>query len=143
MLGEMSLARLVEMGVDVYVPRVRSVAAPTVAPSPRAGPRITLLARANSAAEKALVADVGRALRFAGRDSVLESNAGAALGDAAGWVAFGDPLARAAGAALPVERRNTVPSVATSDIGALPGDAAAKRALWAELKRLARALGRG
>ena len=146
MLDEMSLARLAEMGVDVYVPR--AAPAPAVAAGPETprraqGARVALLARAGDAAAKALVADVGRALRFARVENALESKADARLGEAAGLVVFGAALAREAGAALPVERQKAVQWVAAGEAGAVSADAQAKRALWSELKRMARALGRG
>jgi hypothetical protein len=143
MLDERSLARLAEMGVDVYVPRARST---VVAPAPgvaQTRPRVALLARAGDTAAKALVLDVGRALKFARVESAVESKPDARLGDAAGLVVFGEALAREAGAALPVERQKAVPWVAAGEAGALSGNAPAKRALWSELKRMARALGRG
>jgi hypothetical protein len=146
MLDEMSLARLAEMGVDVYVPRTRNDAASPAAqalPVSRAGPRVALLARASGAAAKALVADVGRALRFARIGSDVEAKAGPRMGESAGLVVFGDALAREAGAALPVERQKAVQWVAAADADTISGDPRAKRALWSELKRMARALGRG
>ena len=143
MLDEMSLARLAEMGVDVYVPRARNTVVATAPTVAQTHTRVALLARAGDAAAKALVADVGRALRFARVESAVESKADARLGDAPGLVVFGDALAREAGAALPVGRQKAMPWVSAGEAGALAGNAPAKRALWSELKRLARALGRG
>ncbi|HKE47415.1 MAG TPA: hypothetical protein VKB52_05085 [Rhodanobacteraceae bacterium] len=143
MLDETSRARLAEMGVDVYVPRVRGTVPAAAAVVEPARTRVALLARAGDAAAKALVADVGRALKFARVESAVEAKADARLHDAAGLVVFGDTLAREAGAALPVERQKAVPWVAAGEADALAGNAPAKRALWSELKRMARSLARG
>jgi len=150
MLDEASLMRLGEMGIDVYAPRGarRSGVAP-VAPSPRGDgasaasgqvrARVVLLARAEQARAKKRLANIVRALAFARIDGVIESTVDETrLGDAAGLVAFGDALVRQAGAALPEDRSRKLQWVAAADVGGNAMDAAAKRALWSELRRVIR-----
>jgi hypothetical protein len=153
MLDEQSLRRLEEMGIDVYAPRGarRSGGVAEVVPSPRgqhalatpraarARVRVVLLARAEQARAKTLLANIVRALAFARIDGVIESAIDEArLGDTAGLVVFGDELVRQAGAALSEDRSRKLQWVAAADIGGNAMDAAAKRALWSELRRVIR-----
>ena len=138
MRDDASRARLQEMGFELYVPRgVRSaaVAGRTVAAASRA--RVVLIARG----ENALIAQVARALAFARIDAPIASDA-SRIGDAAGLVVFGAPLAREVGAAVPAERQASIGWVGAADPAEIAGNGAAKRALWSELKRLARGLER-
>lgn len=158
MRDEASLCRLAEMGVDVYMPRRCVEAMPVVAPAlasqaasatpisaagdwaPQSG-RAHVIADAHTPGEKKLLADVMRALAFArvpcaqtrGDDEV-------AMAAATALVLFGETLSRAAGARVPAQRQREIGWVVSADAAALIGDAAAKRALWSELKRMARGL---
>jgi hypothetical protein len=147
MRDEASLARLEEMGFAVYVPRsaLRAAPEPSRAPSPPvprdARARVMLLAREDTRAARALVAGVRRALAFARIDSDVAGAIDAQrLGDANGLVAFGDAFAREVGVHLPASRQAALAWAATADAGAIAGQPLAKRALWSELKRLARAI---
>jgi hypothetical protein len=141
------------MGIDVYVPRAGRAARAQADPAPAAEagraalperPRVMLLARARNAGARALLAQVARALAFARVDVAVTDAVGAgAIGDTAGLVAFGEPLAREAGAAWPAGRQNAMPWVVAADIGELGASASAKRALWGELRRMLRALKAG
>lgn len=136
------LRRLAEMGIDVYVPRAArrggDVAAPVVAAPSPATARVLILA----AAPAKLLADVARALRLARIEAVeADPRDAVALAAAAGLLLFGDAPVRAAGAALPAQRQREIGWVATHEPEALARDASAKRALWSELRRLARRLG--
>lgn len=156
MLDETSLARLAEMGIDVYVPRgtpglrasVIASALPPGDPLPdRAGPathavhgRVLVLATIGGTGHKVLMANVVRALRFAR----IETRPGdvddeAALVAASALIVFGDTLVRGVGAVLPAQRQREIGFVVAGDLDTLAGDARAKRALWSELRRLARA----
>jgi hypothetical protein len=159
MRDEASLRRLAEMDIDVYVPRAAArhdapapapVAAarpappagvPALAPAPAAAVDALLLADAADRGAEALLGDVVRALAFA-RITAARSAAAdeAALTSAAALVAFGEAQARAAGAALPAQRQREIGWVVAGDPAALVGDAAAKRALWSELRRMLRGL---
>lgn len=158
MLDDVSLLRLAEMGVDVYAPRsarresgadrepVDSAAAAFEASRPlaRASARVVLLARADDARAKGLLAQVVRALAFARVDGVVEAAIDEArIGDAAGLVVFGDALVRQAGAALSADRRKNLQWVATGDSAEIAASGSAKRALWSELRSLIRALRAG
>ena len=151
-MDEHDLHRLAEIGIDVYLPRGASrpmhapadaVAAPSAAGAtdPPGTGGVLLLGDASSARGAALLAAVARALAFARvactRAAVAEE---AALADARALVAFGDARARAAGAALSAQRQREIGWVVTAEPGLLAGDAHAKRALWSELKRIARPL---
>lgn len=155
MLDEGSLARLTEMGIDVYLPRVRGeppraqapetvsasvppvVAAAAVVATVRGG--VVLVAAAPKPA--GLLADVARALRFARLDcTACEAPDEAALQEARAFVLFGEAQVRSLGARLPAQRQREVGWVVTGEAVALAGDAQAKRALWSELRRLVRAL---
>ena len=158
MRDEASLARLEEMGFAVYVPRgMRTAPAPAsmaTTGSPRAvsasGPeirtgsraRVVLLAREDSKSARALIAGVRRALAFARIDSeVATAIDEPRLGDAKGLVAFGDAFAREVGVRVSATRQAALAWVATGEAAAVAVEAPAKRALWSELRRLARAVG--
>lgn len=158
MLDDVSLLRLAEMGVDVYAPRSArreagaeripadsSAAASEVSRAPeRASARVVLLARADDARAKGLLAQIARALAFARVDGVVESAIDEArIGAAAGLVVFGDALVRQAGAALSADRRKNLQWIATGDSAEIAASGSAKRALWSELRRLIRALPAG
>jgi DNA polymerase III psi subunit len=156
MLDEGSLARLAEMGIDVYLPRVRgeqpraqvpeTVSAPAlpavaaeVVATVRSG--VVLVAPATAPKPAGLLADVARALRFARLDcTACEAPDEAALQEARAFVLFGEAQVRSLGARLPAQRQREVGWVVTGDAIALAGDAQAKRALWSELRRLVRTL---
>ena len=136
MRDDASRARLVEMGFEMYVPRgVRSAAGAGRAVAAASRARVVLIARG----ENALIAQVARALAFARIDAPIASDA-SRIGDAAGLVVFGAPLAREVGAAVPAERRASIGWVGAADPAEIAGNVAAKRALWSELKRVARTL---
>lgn len=155
MLDEGSLARLTEMGIDVYLPRVRGeppraqapehasappvVAAAAIVATVRGG--VVLVAPAAAPKPAGLLADVARALRFARLDcTACEAPDEAALQEARAFVLFGEAQVRSLGARLPAQRQREVGWVVTGEAVALAGDAQAKRALWSELRRLVRAL---
>jgi len=151
MRDEASLARLEEMGFAVYVPRgVRSAPSPAASPQAarsretRAGARVVLLAREDSKAARALLAGVKRALAFARIDGdVVSAIDEQQLGDAKGLVAFGEAFAREVGVGISATRQAALAWVATADAGTIAGQPLAKRALWSELKRLARTVRAG
>lgn len=161
MLDESSRARLAEMGIDVYVPRSRSVAssyaeppretaasvvARAVAESTGAAPTqagVVLIAQATAAKPATLLADVARALRFARiACTSCETPDETVLQSARALVLFGEAQVRAVGALLPSQRQREIGWVVTGEAAVLAGDAQAKRALWSELRRVARILGR-
>lgn len=154
--------RLAEMGIDRYV--LRRSAQPDAAASadpaadrdappitagalPRAAstdpaPRVAaVLLIADAAGPDALIEDIGRGLD---RLRVTWSRAGAGDADtltaAVGFVVLGEPLARQVAASLPTDRLGSCEWVIADPVGDLARAAAAKRALWGELKRLARSL---
>lgn len=156
MLDEDSLRQLAEMGIDVYVPR--RVAGSTVAASPprdgaqptqapggepaiQAQTAVVLLADTTTAGARMLIADVVRALGFA-RISCAQCDAGdeRALATAAALVMFGSGQVRAAGALVPSQRQREIGWVAAAELDTLAREGSAKRALWSELKRVAREL---
>jgi len=156
MLDDGSLLRLAEMGVDVYAPRSarraagaeRTPADSLVAAGSEASrapehamARVVLLARADDSRTKGLLAQVVRALAFARVDGVVESAVDEArIGDAAGFVVFGDVLVRQAGAVLSADRRKNLQFIATRDGAEVAASGSAKRALWSELRRMVRGL---
>ena len=164
MRNEASLRRLVELGIDVYLPRgtqARGAVAAAIANAGRrpatAGPArvgreagdadenhsidVVVLAQAMSKPARTLVADVMRALRCAG---VVCVHAGddelSALATASAVVMFGEARVRAAGALVPAQRQTAIGWVVSADLAALVGDADGKRALWSELRRTLRRL---
>jgi hypothetical protein len=159
-----SLRRLAEMGVDVYVPRtsrrasdaaVASVTMPAALSRVREsdiaeGPAglqasavatVLLLAEADSRSAVALLKDVTRTLAFAQIRSAAASSLDESLIAAAGaLVMFGEGQARAVGALIPAQRQRDIGWVVSAEPARLARDAQAKRALWSELKRMARGL---
>jgi hypothetical protein len=157
MLDEGSLARLAEMGIDVYLPRSRgepprvqpgapvpaTAATPAGAGSTVATARggIVLVAATVEPRPAGLLVDVARALRFARLEcEASQAPDEAALQQARAFVLFGEAQVRALGARLPAQRQREVGWVVAAETGALVGDATAKRALWSELRRMMRAL---
>jgi hypothetical protein len=132
MRDDASRARLEEMGFELYVPR-GAAALPRVAES-RA--RVVLIAR-ESASAHGLLAQVVRALAFARIEAPIASDA-SRIGDAAAVVVFGATLVREIGAAVPAERQKSTGWVGAAEPAEIAGNVGAKRALWNELKRLAR-----
>lgn len=149
MRDDASLARLEEMGFAVYVPRGARGARvePTSAPASARGdgsrvarPRVVLLAREDTP----LLAGVRRALAFVHIDAdIAIAIDEQQLGDAKGLVTFGDALAREVGGRLPASRQAALAGAAAADAASIAGQPHAKRALWSELKRLARAVRAG
>jgi hypothetical protein len=149
MRDEASLARLEEMGFAVYMPRgERSARLPVASPQAaapsrdtRPRTRVVLLAREESKAARTFVAGVMRALAFARIDGdVATAIDEHRLRDAKGLIAFGDEFAREAGIQVSAARQTGLAWVATTDADAIARQPAAKRALWSELKRLARSV---
>lgn len=160
MLDEDNLRRLAEMGIDVYVPRRAGVQSPLlaaasggvrVADKPVADlvdsnaaqvpANVVVLADATTKAARALVANVVHALGFAGITCAHgQARDEASLAAAHALVMFGDRQVRAAGAVVPAQRQREIGWVVGADLSALAADASAKRALWSELKRMARDL---
>ncbi len=143
MRDDASRARLEEMGFALYLPRSRRAAASGGRMHASAGPahrraRVALIARDAGASPHALLAGVARALAFARVEATIAPDV-ARAGDAGGLVVFGAPLAREIEAALPAERRK-IEWVGAAEPADVAGSVAAKRALWSDLKRLARAL---
>lgn len=150
-----SLARLSEMGIDVYLPRHAPVAAEpaqasagaSAAPMAQsaAAPFVTtgvmLVAQAQTRQESALLADVERTLRFARIACRVDDGADeAALIEAGALVLFGQARARRVGASLPAQRQGEVGWVVTGELADLARDTQARRALWSELRRMLRQL---
>lgn len=152
MRDDASRARLEEMGIDLYVARIahdavaggratselRRAETPHVAPA-RGRARVAVIARAEGAPARTLLAQVVRALGSARIDVAVASDA-ARTGDADGIVVFGAALAREVGAAVPAERQKSIAWVGAAELAEIGHSAAAKRALWSEIKRLAAAL---
>ena len=147
MWDEADLRRLAEIGIDVYVPRGGgspkslsgfAVPGPTAASS---GATAVLLADTSTPRATSLLAAVTRALAFARVDCVQASEADeSVLFGAMALVAFGESRARAAGGLISAQRQREIAWVVTSEPAALAADPRAKRALWSELKRIARQL---
>lgn len=147
MRDEADLRRLAEMGIDAYAPRTSDaptrVAAPTAAGAPVAAASAVLLADGSTPRANALLAAVARALAFARIACTRADTADEhVLAGVAALVAFGDTRARAAGAAMSAQRQGEVAWVVTAEPALLATDPQGKRALWSELKRIARQLGR-
>lgn len=170
MLDESSLARLAEMGIDVYVPLAQERAAARPAPVEMAGipappvpqasvavdpvhsaPRspisassvaVVLIAQSETPKQDAMLDDVERALRFARVECRRSADADeSVLLEAGALVLFGERQVRSIGARLPARRQREIGWIATGEPGVLAGDAQARRALWSELRRVVRLLG--
>ncbi|HNR90910.1 MAG TPA: hypothetical protein PKO41_00660 [Dokdonella sp.] len=144
MLDDYSLRLLAEMGVEVYLPRASSAATIVDAAPPSGAPT------ANTAgvvfvcprdAGGRLRSHVLLALRAAGL-RVLDGEDVDLVGDrsVAAVVVLGEACARALGAGLPAPRHAELEWVISGEPAALARGAAPKRALWGEIKRLARTL---
>lgn len=152
MRDDASLRRLAEIGIDVYVlrgmpargsaaePIPQQVMEPAARVADAAAPGIVVLVDAAPRFAR-LLADVERAFGLARIRCTFSARADeATLADAAALVAFGDSHARAAGACLPAQRQGEIGWVVVAEPAAFAGEAAAKRALWSELKRIMRPL---
>jgi hypothetical protein len=153
MRDDASLRRLAEIGIDVYLLRgtaerassKEAVGEPMVDPAARAAhaaaPGIVVLAGAQAPRGARLLRDVERAFGLARIRCRFSARADeATLADAAALVVFGDSHARAAGACLPAQRQREIGWVVVAEPATFAGHAAAKRALWSELKRIMRPL---
>ena len=159
MLDEENLRRLAEMGIDVYVPRLaehhadaspaqaaagnvgNSIPAPRGEPAIKTSIQVVLLGDAPSARARGLMTDIVRALGFAHVACARgDANDEALLAATSALVMFGERQVRAAGALVPAQRQREIGWVAAGELDTLAGDGAAKRALWSELKRMAREL---
>jgi hypothetical protein len=90
-----------------------------------------------------MLADLLRSIRLAGLDvAPCDANSVASIARARGLIVLGEKRARELGASLPAQRQNAVDWVVVAAADELGGDAAAKRALWGEIKRLSRSAGR-
>jgi DNA polymerase III psi subunit len=151
---EASRARLAELGIESWALRVRrrhggrgpvpsgayvrgTVDEAPAAPAPAPGAAVTVLAQAGTPAERALLADVLRALRIAGLDAALAEGEVDGWAEAGALLMFGQAAARRAGAVVSAARQRQVGWVVAPDLAELVGQAAARRALWSELRRLA------
>ncbi|WP_440225606.1 hypothetical protein ACQQ2N_10190 [Dokdonella sp. MW10] len=163
MFDDYGLRLLAEIGVDAYVPRgsaVRESAAASPAQASggqRAGPAAAVAEAAppavpatrvvvvfGSAPSPRLSADLLRTLRAARLDAAIaEAGDLAALDAARAWIVFGESVARGLGAQLPAQRLRAVEWVVAAEPADVARSAAAKRALWGEIKRLTRVLGAG
>jgi len=148
-----SLRRLAEIGIDVYVLRGAAVRDAVAEPVPiqaedpgarvadAAAPGSVVLADAQAPRVARMLADVERAFGLARVRCTFGAQASeATLAGAAALVAFGESQARAAGACLPTRRQDEIGWVVVAEPAAIAGNAAAKRALWSELKRIMRPL---
>lgn len=164
MLDDYSLRLLAEIGIDVYVPRAEAAAlarmpiadAPArsdVQPGSAAGAfAVKRVPRTDAAAtagilivceqhrDSRLPADLLRCLRMAGLDAAI-ADAGQveSISAAHGLLILGESLARTLGADMPAQRQNEIAWVVSNEPAVLAQSATAKRALWGEIKRLARA----
>lgn len=144
MLDDYGLRLLAEIGVDVYVPKaVVAPAAGDAAPSPLRGSAVVVLSGAAGACER-LVDAIECALRTVGlrprRDQGTDVDACA---DAAAVLVLGNERARVLGVVLTAQRQGELEWVVTAAADVLARDPAAKRALWGEIKRLARTCATG
>lgn len=143
------LRRLAEIGIDVYLPRGGAAAAHAIAPGAanadhtevtKAAAVVVLAATPNARAEK-LLADVLHALAAAKVHCVHgDIDDESAIAVAPALVMFGESPLRAVGARIPAVRQSAIGWVAAADLATLARDPSAKRALWSELKRMARGL---
>ncbi|HOX72060.1 MAG: hypothetical protein WAS23_12775 [Dokdonella sp.] len=156
MLDDYSLRLLAEIGIDVHVPRRESVGMRHEAPSPvvrsliRSVAPVVPVESEDSAdvlvlcgpnADGKLLQDLLRALRMTRLGAAIaDGSAGESIARARGLVVLGESLARTIGADMPAQRQNEIFWVVTREMLALARDAAAKRALWGEIKRLSRSV---
>lgn len=166
MLDDYGLRLLAEMGIDVYLPRndadrrshaegpasnanrtsIVDAAEAAVVAAARgdSSPRFhDILLFGHEHAPAAMLADLLRSIRLAGLDvAPCDANSVASIARARGLIVLGEKRARELGASLPAQRQNAVDWVVVAAADELGGDAAAKRALWGEIKRLSRSAGR-
>lgn len=151
MLDDYSLCLLAEIGIDVYVPRAQAAdpadkpIAQAPVPSERmprmdASPPANFLIVCARDQDSRLPGDLLRGLRMAGLDAAI-TNAGqvGTIAAARGLLILGESLARSLGAEVPAQRQNEIAWVVSHEPAVLAQSAAAKRALWGEIKRLSRA----
>ena len=158
MLDDYSLRLLTEMGIDVYVPRavaehvlpVQSASTASIPPPPTAvavkeadsvGAPATaeFLILGATDSQKRLCAELLRSLRMAKLNAALvDASRAEAIGQARGLLVLGESLARTLGADMPAQRQNEITWIVSDDPDTLARNAAAKRALWGEIKRLSR-----
>lgn len=153
MFDDYSLRLLGEIGIEVYLPRgAAPVAAPDAgerdgAVSPAASSAVPVPVLIEAAARDAapgMVDQVLRALRSVGLDAAPHGfGAHPPLESVRGAVVLGNALMRQIGADLSAQQQARIVWVVAASPTALRGDAAAKRALWSEIRRLARALSAG
>ena len=139
MRDEYGVRLLAEMGIDVYVPKATPARATAALAELTPSAAAVLLACVTGPRAK-LVDHVERALRSAGL--VVRRHEGSSIEtevDAHAVVVLGGTLARSLGASLPAQRQAALDWVIAADAEALARDAMGKRALWGEVKRLARA----
>lgn len=138
MLDDHGLRLLAEIGVDVYLPRHAAPGPGVVADG--AAPAAVAFVAAHGQGRN-LRGHVLLALRATGL-RVIESD-GLDLAQAAGVVAvvvLGEGRARTLGAGLPAARHAALEWVIADEPATLARSAASRRALWGEIKRLARTL---
>lgn len=152
MFDDYSLRLLAEIGVDVYVPRTASAravvgraaataCAQVIAPAVSANVQIIVAIVGTPSQRIKLLDQVGLALRFARVHAALtDAHDLDAIASMRGLVVLGDSLARTLGNGLPTQRQVDIEWVIASEPDMLARSAAAKRALWGEIKRLSRAL---
>ena len=158
MLDDYSLRLLMEMGIDVYLPRpvvehhvsVQSVSAASISSAPMASAiRESVTAGVPARAEflilgaidsqKRLCVELLRSLRMARLNAALvDASQTDAIAQARGLLVLGQPLARSLGADMPAQRQNEIIWIVSHDPDTLAKNADAKRALWGEIKRLSR-----
>ncbi len=150
MLDDYSLRLLAEMGVEVYVPRSEAAdSAPVAARQPSAaspnnpgqgaqrGADVLLVCARDS--NPRLLVELLRSLRMSRLDAILTMAASAeTIARARALIVLGEPLARSLGADMPAQRQNEINWIISHELDALAQSADAKRALWGEIKRLAR-----
>lgn len=141
MLDDYGLRLLAEIGVEVYVPRA-SAATNTDAASPSVVPTANAAGVAFVCPRDAggrLRGHVLLALRAAGL-RVLDGDDVDLAGDrgVVGVVVLDEARARALGAGLSAPRHAELEWVISGEPAVLARSAASKRALWGEIKRLAR-----
>lgn len=138
-------ARLAELGLEPYVLRQRKVPPASCQPAAIAagtGARseVLLLALAGGDAEARLLADLGLALARAGLVFRLAAPSEALPASARAVVVLGEAAARELGAGLPAARQQELSWVVGPALAGFGRDGACRRALWSELRQLARRL---
>lgn len=147
-----SLHRLAEMEIDVYLPRgafreyagvsetIGDVAAPAQ-PEPTEAVATVLFVDGSDLAARALGKDLVRSLKFARIACVLaDADVEGVLINAPAVVMIGESQARRAGALVPTPRQREIAWLVTGEPAMLRGNIQSRRALWSELKRIARGL---